>query len=204
MFHQFDVSETDRDVFGGQMVVLSSKSPRNIEWKCIRLGLFKRKKCTLQQQARCITHDFYVDDGLASVESAKQTKDLIWGACEICKKGSLHLDKFIANDCDVLKSVPESERTIAIILDLQSEELPIEKVLGIQWSVGFDCFGFSIILKDQPLTRRGVLATVASVYDPLGFLAPLVLTAKKILQEICRRGVTWDEPLPEDVRPRWE
>ena len=104
----------------------------------------------------------------------------------------------------MLKSVPESERTIDIILDLQSEELPIQKVLGIQWSVGFDCFAFSIILKDQSLTRRGVLATVASDYDPLGFLAPLVLTAKKILQEICRRGVTWDEPLPEDVRPRWE
>ena len=91
-----------------------------------------------------------------------------------------------------------------VILDLPSEELPIERVLGIQWSVGLDCFGFSIVLKDQPLTRRGVLATVASVYDPLGFLAPLVLRAKKILQEICRRGVSWDDPLPEDVQPRWE
>ena len=70
--------------------------------------------------------------------------------------------------------------------------------------MGLDCFRFSIILKDQPLTRRGVLATVASVYDPLGFLAPLVLRAKKILQEICNRGVSWDEPLPEELRPRWE
>ena len=70
--------------------------------------------------------------------------------------------------------------------------------------MGLDCFKFSIILKDQPLTRRGVLATVASVYDPLGFLAPLVLKAKKILQEISNRGVSWDQPIPEDVRPRWE
>ena len=70
--------------------------------------------------------------------------------------------------------------------------------------MGLDCFGFSIFLKDQPLTRRGILATVASVCHPLGFPAPLVLRAKKILQEICRRGVSWDEPLPEDVRPRWE
>ena len=86
----------------------------------------------------------------------------------------------------MLKSAPESERAVDIILDLPSEELPIERVLGIQWSVGLACFGFSIVLKDQPLTRRGV---PASVYDPLGFLAPLVLRAKKILQEICRRGV---------------
>ena len=70
--------------------------------------------------------------------------------------------------------------------------------------MGLDCFGFSIVLKDQTLTRRGVLATVASVYDPVGLLTPLVLRAKKILQEICRRGVSWDGPLPEDVRTRWE
>ena len=96
----------------------------------------------------------------------------------------------------MLESAPESERAMDIILDLPSEELPKERVLGIQWSVGLACFGFSIVLKDQPLNRRGV---PVSVYDPLGFLAPLVLRAKKILQEICRRGVSWDEPLPEDV-----
>ena len=29
------------------------------------------------------------------------------------------------------------------------------------------------------------------------------LSLKKILQEIRNRGVSWDEPLPEEVRPRW-
>ena len=140
------------------------------------------EKVAYPSAARFITHDFYVDDGLATVESAEQAKDLIRGAREICKKGSLRLHKFIANDREVLESVPESERAMDIILGLPSEELPIQRVLGIQWSVGLDCFGFSIVLKDQPLTRRGVLATVASVYDPLGFLAPLDLRAKKILQ----------------------
>ena len=45
---------------------------------------------------------------------------------------------------------------------------------------------------------------VASVYDPLGLLTPLILRAKKILQEISRRGFSWDDPLPEDVQIRWE
>ena len=55
-----------------------------------------------------------------------------------------------------LESVQESERTEDIIQDLPSEELPIERVIGIQWSKGLDCFSDSIILKDQPLTRPGV------------------------------------------------
>ena len=154
--------------------------------------------------AQFIMHDIYVDDWLTSVKSAQQAKDLVLGAREICQKGGLRLHKFVSNDYQVLESVPKSERAVTVILNLTTEQLPIERVLGVQWSLGLDCFRFSIILKDQPLTRRGVLATVASVYDPLGFLAPLVLRAKKILQEICSKGVNWDEPLTEEVRPRWE
>ena len=55
-----------------------------------------------------------------------------------------------------------------IILDLPSEELPIERVLDIQWTVGLDYFGFSIFLKDQPLTRREVfdLSMILSDFEP--------------------------------------
>ena len=111
-----------------------------------------------------ISHDFYVDDRLASLESVEEAVDLVQGAREICKKGGLRLHKFVSNDYSVIESIPESERAVDSILDLPSEQLPIERVLGVQWSV----VGFSIVLKDQPLTRRGVLSTVASVYDPLG------------------------------------
>lgn len=42
-------------------------------------------------------------------------------------------------------------------LELQSEECPIERVLCFQWSEGLDSQGFSVVAKDQPLTRKGVL-----------------------------------------------
>ena len=101
-------------------------------------------------------------------------------------------------------SIPKNEQASDINWDLPSEQLSIERVLGVQWFVGVDSLGFSIVLKDQPLTRRRVVSTVASIYDPLGFLTPLVLTAKKILQEVCQKGVSWDSPLPDELRPRWE
>ena len=40
---------------------------------------------------------------------------------------------------------------------------------------------------------------VASVHDPLGLAAPMVLPAKRIVQELCRLGHSWDEGLPEQV-----
>ena len=100
----------------------------------------------------------------------------------------------MSNDLQILKTVPNSERAGDGILDLPSKQLPIERVLGVQWSLGLHCFAFSI----------GVLVTVASVHNPPGILAPLVLRAKKISQEVCKRDVGWEEPLPEEVRPRWE
>ncbi|XP_043088612.1 uncharacterized protein LOC122334667 [Puntigrus tetrazona] len=72
--------------------------------------------------------------------------------------------------------------------------MPLERALGIHWHVDSDNFRFSVDLKDQPATRRGILSTVASLYDPLGFIAPFLLSGKLVLQEMCRNGTGWDDP----------
>ncbi|KAJ8020040.1 hypothetical protein HOLleu_41875 [Holothuria leucospilota] len=54
-----------------------------------------------------------------------------------------------------------------------------------------------VLLKEKPLTRRGLLSITSSFYDPLGFAAPFILVAKSLLQEVCKRGADWDEPLTD-------
>ncbi|XP_032225977.2 uncharacterized protein LOC116608996 [Nematostella vectensis] len=81
---------------------------------------------------------------------------------------------------------------------------PVQRSLGTYWCIESDTLGFRIELRDKPLTRRGILSTVSSVYDPLGAVSPVILTGKQILQELCSTHTDWDEPLPEDIRPRWE
>ncbi len=61
--------------------------------------------------------------------------------------------------------------------------LPVERALGVQWCIESDSLQFKIAIQDRPLTRRGILSMVSSVYDPLGFLSPVILPAKQILQE---------------------
>ncbi|XP_068758050.1 uncharacterized protein [Montipora capricornis] len=220
MFHQFIVTEKDRNYLrflwwpNGD----TELQPKEYRMKVHLFGatsspgcasyalkhLANQERVTYPTAAHFIIHDFYVDDGLTSVESKEEAKELIEGAREVCRRGGLRLHKFIANDRSVMESIPKSEQASDINWDLPSEPLSIERVLGVQWFVGLDSFGFSIVLKDQPLTRRGVLSTVASIYDPLGFLAPLVLKAKRILQEVCQKGVSWDSPLPDELRSRWE
>jgi hypothetical protein len=58
-------------------------------------------------------------------------------------------------------------------------------------------------VEDKPLTKRGVLSFVSSLFDPLGFVSPFVLSAKMILQELCRMKVGWDDNLPEKELTQW-
>ena len=79
----------------------------------------------------------------------------------------------------------------------------MEWALGVDWCVKNDCFQFRINLKDQPLTRREILSMVSSVFDPIGFIAPVLLEGKKILQELCRSGARWDNEVPDGLSARW-
>lgn len=88
----------------------------------------------------------------------------------------------------MLAAIPEMERAKEMKnLNLDHDNLPVKRVLRVQWCVQMDVFKFKIILKDRPVTRRGILSPVSSIYDPLGILAPIVLTAKKMLQDLCRK-----------------
>lgn len=44
---------------------------------------------------------------------------------------------------------------------------------------------------------------ISSIYDPLGFIAPLILPAKLPLQDLCRMTRDWDNPIPSAFQERW-
>ena len=84
-------------------------------------------------------------------------------------------------------------------------DLPTERTLGVQWDMESDKFVFSSNLKDSlnPSTRRGILSLTSSIFDPIGYLAPVVLPAKLLLQDLCRDEYGWDEQIPEREAQRW-
>ena len=79
----------------------------------------------------------------------------------------------------------------------------MERALGLQWCAETDAFNFKMEVQQKTCTRRGMLSVSSSVYDPLGFLAPVVLPAKIMLQELCRRNLGWDEATPQDILQQW-
>lgn len=131
--------------------------------------------------------DFYVDDGLKSVPSATKASSLIKSTKCLLAKGKFNLHKFISNSKDMIEGIPKEQRASGIKeLDLAKDGLPIERALGVQWCVQSDELQFRVELKDLPLMRRGIFASVSSVYDPLGLVAPFLLPGKQILQDLCK------------------
>ena len=88
-------------------------------------------------------------------------------------------------------------------MELTEDELPVERALRVSWSVENDKFIFKINVKEQQCTRRGILSVVSPIYDPLGMAVPLILPAKILLQDLCRRGLGWDDVIPSNYLFHW-
>ena len=43
-------------------------------------------------------------------------------------------------------------------------------------------------MDSKAITPRGILSSVALVFDPLGFLTPFTLKGKLLIQELCKEG----------------
>ena len=137
-----------------------------------------------------LLRDFYVDDGLKSVPTAQQALQLIKDSQTMCAKDNLRLHKFASNCKEVLEVLPADDRAKDLKdLDLRHDSMPVQRSLGTYWCIESDTFGFRIELRDKPVTRRGILSAISSVYDPLGAVSPVILNGKQILQALCRQNV---------------
>ena len=155
--------------------------------------------------ASFLTRNFYVDDGLQSLPNKNAAIDLVEQATNLCKKGNIRLHKFLSNDTEVINSIPPSERAASLAtVGLELDALPIERTLGLRWDVKQDCFVFKVSLKQKPCTRRGILSSVMSVFDPKGFVSPVTLKGRQILQSICKQKTSWDESVDPQTAERWE
>lgn len=56
---------------------------------------------------------------------------------------------------------------------------------------------------EQPENGKGVLSSIATVYDPLGFASPLLLPGRAVNQELCKLKFSWNHTLPEELCLRW-
>ena len=148
--------------------------------------------------------NFYVDDLLRSHDEVNQLIDVIKDVRRMCQEGGFNLTKFTSSNKEVLESIPECHRRKEVKDFKMMTSLPSNRALGVVWSLEADEFRFELAEKSKPVTRRGMLSTLSSFYDPLGFILPYLLPGKIILQQLCASKVGWDDPVSLDVEKEWK
>ena len=166
-----------------------------------------------EEVSQFIRQDFYIDDGLTSV--VDESAAVINSVKSACRSRGFHLHKFASNRTEVLHRVDQVEDAAEAdhpprVKLAEVEEQTAQSVLGVQWNTEDDTFSINVNTRmgrgaqaRKPVTRRGILSVVSSVFDPLGFVSPYVLMGKLLLRELCSDGFGWDEPVPEDVARVW-
>jgi hypothetical protein len=149
-----------------------------------------------------VQRNFYVDDVLKSAPTKEHAISLATKLVKLLAEGGFRLTKFTANCREVLTSINAEDRADPK-LDMDLDRLPIGRALGVYWDAETDVFGFKFVHSLKPSTKRGILSVASSLFDPLGFLAPLILPVKILLQDLWRTGVSWDEEVPEPYLSKW-
>lgn len=151
-----------------------------------------------------IERDFYVDDALKSFPTEQEAVHVLKRTQQALASSNLRLHKVTSNRLAVLEAFsPEDRAKDVENLDLCAQDLPVQRSLGLLWNVGTDTFTFKVDENQKPFTRRGVLSTVNSLYDPLGFLAPITIQGRQILRELTGLRDDWDAPLPDNSKAEW-
>ena len=83
----------------------------------------------------------------------------------------------------------------------KSEEL---KVLGVRWKPCEDHFIFYVGTINQLAntlepTKENVISIIGRLFDPLGFLALVIIPFKMFFQRLCECKIEWDQTLPEEL-----
>ena len=135
--------------------------------------------------ANAVLRNFYVYDFCKSEDSVGEAVNMINKIDSICAAGGFNLTKLVSSNREVLNSIPLRKRDMLLQdRDMSSMGLPIERALGVIWSVERDSLGFRIHFSDKKICRRVLLSDVSSIYDPDGRRCAFALPGKRVLQKI--------------------
>ena len=217
MFHQVYVAKEDQDFLRFLWWPRGNTSQPPEEY-CMVVHLFGAKSSpscanfALLQTAEDNSSDFcpavldtvncnfYVDDCLKSVDSEAEAIGLINELIMLLRRVGFDLKEVVDQlpDCIVQCFTRKSCRLIG-------KPRSRTRRRNMCWaSSGTTLISKYTNMRSKPFTRRGILSVVSSVFDPLGMLAPVILVAKIILQDLCRASIGWDDEVDEQTSSRWK
>lgn len=178
---------------------------RSAPHNCVRA----LKQCALDHESefpvasKIAQRDFYIDDLLTGADSDSGAISLKNEISALMQKGGFELAKWTTNNMFVHVNIctDESRKTVAFDSTNESEN----SVLGLKWLPSLDAFKYTISVPkaDEKVTKRKIVSYVAQLYDPNGYLAPVTVVAKILIQKLWIAKCTWDGKVPQANVDEW-
>ena len=154
--------------------------------------------------ANFVKRNFYVDDGLISTTSPEEAINLLKTTKQMLSESHINLHKVSSNSQTVMDAFnPEDKASELSEINLAKDEPPFQRSLGICWNLKDDTFLVKVPSREKTFTRRGLLSIVNSIYDPLGFVAPVTLQGRLLIRELSAGTSSWDDPIEPDKEAKW-
>lgn len=147
--------------------------------------------------SQVILKDFYVDDLLTGTNLVEELKKLKKEITNILLNAKFELNKWKSNTIEI-SDLDNSQATVKLG--------ETTKILGLWWNTSEDTFHYRVKLenKEEKITKRNILSRIAEIYDPLGWIGPIVVRAKIILQRLWQTNKGWDENITGETYTMWK
>ncbi|XP_068993178.1 uncharacterized protein [Neodiprion pinetum] len=148
-----------------------------------------------------MTETRYVDDIYGGADTETEAIAIAEQTRELCAAGCFPLTKWSSNSARLLATMSPNDQPVNSLREIGDTTV---KVLGVGWNPHHDVFQFNYNLpEDPPATKRALLSEIARLYDPLGFLAPIIIKAKVFMQELWLEKLGWDDQLAPTHFHKW-
>ena len=142
-----------------------------------------------------ISQNFYVDNFINTSNSIEHLQKTSQTVSSQLREGGFQLREWISNSPDIVQSLPSAS--------LGDSTIPF-KILGYSADPSQDTITIrNLSLDSSANTKRTILSSVNSIFDPAGFLAPVTASCKLILRQISDAQVGWDDVLPQSILESW-
>jgi len=160
-------------------------------------------RCGIQSPSvqKALRLQTYMDDICSGAATLQEANELKCNLVKTLENHGFELKKWSSSTPELLEGVPRED--CASGTRSFDDEGTVIRVLGLNWNSEEDSLGYDFSSIKFVHTKRGVLSVIARIYDPLGFLSPVVLFAKHIMQLIWSSGIDWDDRLPLEIEEVW-
>ena len=149
--------------------------------------------------ARDLMENMYMDNVITGTDCDNKSLECYSLSRRYLQEAGMNLRQWTSNSEALNRKAQEDNIQAALTT----------KILGLTWNSTSDTLSLSIekMIRERDaitkITKRTTLSFASKLFDPLGFVEPITVKAKIMIQDLWKQTLSWDESLPAEQKEQW-